>query len=669
MMNPETEFSPEEPENQDGYTPEIGPLQAEDAPEPEPTEPEKEPEAAPEPIEMPEPIAEPEEPEEPRPLEEPEPPKPAKRSKKPFIILTSVFLTLAVLLVAVTVYVYLVIHPYGDFDKIMPNVYCAGLNLGGMTKQEAQSAIEDALRDTEYQVKLILPDGEYTFQPTQEGVTLNGSQVAQRAYDYGRSDTSAYGIYRAYQNAEKTEYRLTAETGLSYSQEDIETQTAQIAQDTYIAPTESTLDYDQDTHTVSVTLGTPGRSISQETIAAAVTEAFDSLDFSDITLEYDPVEIDMDATKALCYGAAETYDVDPVDPEITANETEHAIDLTMGTQGWDLDSRALYVLAQQAVAQQVYGTVSVTMTAIEPEQVDITEAYKELACEPTEPYYSGGTVYDGTYGYTLDWDTAVAEIRAANYGDFLEIPMTPVAPEQTADEIRAVLFRDRLSSFSSPYTSNADRTHNLELACKAINGTVINAGGTFSFNSVVGERTAAKGYRAATVYVGTDSKEELGGGICQVASTVYDAALYAEMEITSRDNHTFFVTYVEGGLDATVYWGSLDFCFRNSTDYPIRVNASVSGGYVTISIDGTKTNDHVVKLSSTKLSTTPYETVYEEDSSLPTGYQKETTSPYTGYTYEAYQYIYDGSGNLLATNYLGKSTYKKRDRVITVGTG
>jgi hypothetical protein len=77
----------------------------------------------------------------------------------------------------------------------------------------------------------------------------------------------------------------------------------------------------------------------------------------------------------------------------------------------------------------------------------------------------------------------------------------------------------------------------------------------------------------------------------------------------------------------------------------------------------------VVKLSSTKLSTTPYETVYEEDSSLPTGYQKETTSPYTGYTYEAYQYIYDGSGNLLATNYLGKSTYKKRDRVITVGTG
>ena len=77
----------------------------------------------------------------------------------------------------------------------------------------------------------------------------------------------------------------------------------------------------------------------------------------------------------------------------------------------------------------------------------------------------------------------------------------------------------------------------------------------------------------------------------------------------------------------------------------------------------------MVKLSSTCLSTEPYSTVYERDSSLPAGYEKETTYPYTGYTYEAYQYIYDGNGNLLETNYLGKSKYDKRDRVITIGTG
>ena len=96
--------------------------------------------------------------------------------------------------------------------------------------------------------------------------------------------------------------------------------------------------------------------------------------------------------------------------------------------------------------------------------------------------------------------------------------MTPIEPKLTADEVRAVLFRDQLSSYSTPHTSNSNRTHNLALACEAINGTVINAGETFSFNDIVGERTASKGYREATVYVGTESKDELGGGICQVSS-------------------------------------------------------------------------------------------------------------------------------------------------------
>ena len=245
--------------------------------------------------------------------------------------------------------------------------------------------------------------------------------------------------------------------------------------------------------------------------------------------------------------------------------------------------------------------------------------------------------------------------------------MTAVSPRRTADEVRAVLFRDQLGSCATDHTANSSRTNNLTLACRAINGTVLNAGEVFSFNGVVGERTSGKGYLPATVYVGTESQEQLGGGICQVASTIYDAALYAEMEIISRACHTFFVTYVPGGLDATVYWGALDFSFRNTTEYPVRVNAWVSGGQVHITLDGTKTNDHVVKLSSTRLSTTPYSTVYVHDNSKPKGYEKETTYPYTGYSYEAYQYIYDGNGTLLETNYLGTSTYSKRDRVITLG--
>lgn len=595
--------------------------------------------------------------------------KRAWRERRLFIILSSIFLLLAVIAVSVICYVYLVIHPYETYDKILPNVYCAGVNLGGMTKDEAQAAIEEALRYPAYSVKVILPDCEYTFQPEQEGITLNGAQVAQRAYNYGRTDPSAYGVYKAYHNAKRTEYHLDAETDLAYSKDDIQAQAEQIHQETYIAPTESTARHDAEAHRAYVTLGQPGRVVETQTIVDAVNAAFEDMIFKDISLEYDKVEIDLAALRNLTNSCRRDYSSDPVDPVITANPDTHAIDLTTGTQGWKLNGNALYETAMDAVKSERYGEVSLDLEPVEPAEIDITPAYQELACDPTEPYYYGGVVYESSEGYTLDWEAAIDQIMACTYGESISIPMTAISPKHTAAEVEAVLFRDRLSSYSTPHTSNSNRTHNLSLACQAINGTVINAGETFSFNNVVGERTTAKGYRSATVYVGTESKEETGGGICQVASTIYDAALYAEMEITSRSEHTFFVTYVPGGLDATVYWGVLDFCFVNNTEYPIRVNASVSGGYVNISIDGTKTNDHVVKLSSTRLSTTPYSTVYKEDSSLPTGYRKETTYPYTGYTYEAYQYIYDGNGNLLDTVYLGKSTYQKRDQVITIGTG
>ncbi len=591
------------------------------------------------------------------------------RERRLFIVLSCLFVLLAIGAASAISYVYFVIHPYEDYDRIMPNVYCAGIDLSGMTTDEARSAIEEALRYPSYEVRLILPDCEYTFHPRQEGITLNGASVAQAAYDYGREDTSAYGLYRAYKAAEKTEYRLDAKTDLAFSAEDIQAQVEEIYEETEILPTVSAASCDSEAHTVTLTLGQPGRCIDEAAVYEAVSNAFEDMDFSDIAMEYEKIEIDMDETRRVCRRAAADYYIPPTDPVVYANEDGHTIELTMGVQGWEMSAKTLYTLAESAVAEEVYGEVSLDMAPVEPEDVDITEAYAVLACEPVEPYYYRGTIVESTCGYTLDWETAISDILAADYGQQLSIAMTPIEPELTAAEMEAVLFRDQLSSFSTPHTSNSNRTHNLTLACEAINGTVINAGETFSFNGVVGERTADKGYRSATVYVGTESKEELGGGICQVASTIYDAALYAEMEITSRTCHTFFVTYVEGGLDATVYWGSLDFCFKNSTRYPIRVNASVSGGYVRISIDGTKTNDHVVKLSSTRLSTTPYSTVYEYDSSKPTGYEKETTTPYTGYSYEAYQYIYDGNGNLLETNYLGKSTYSKRDRVITIGTG
>ncbi|MFR5876691.1 MAG: VanW family protein [Eubacterium sp.] len=139
------------------------------------------------------------------------------------------------------------------------------------------------------------------------------------------------------------------------------------------------------------------------------------------------------------------------------------------------------------------------------------------------------------------------------------------------------------ASYTTSYVNNANRTTNLKLACKAINGTIVAPGKTFSFNKVVGKRTAAKGYKPATIFTGGSSTaQSTGGGICQVASTMFNAALLGNLGIAERHQHSQRVSYCPLGRDAAIYWGSEDFKFKNTTKYPIKISAKCSNGKLTI---------------------------------------------------------------------------------------
>lgn len=139
------------------------------------------------------------------------------------------------------------------------------------------------------------------------------------------------------------------------------------------------------------------------------------------------------------------------------------------------------------------------------------------------------------------------------------------------------------ATYTTNYVNNANRTTNLKLACKAINGTVVYPGQTFSFNNVVGKRTAAKGYKKATIFTGsTGTAQSVGGGICQVASTMFNAALIGNLGIVERHQHSQRVSYCPLGRDAAIYWGSEDFKFKNTTSYPIKIGAKCANGKLTI---------------------------------------------------------------------------------------
>lgn len=137
------------------------------------------------------------------------------------------------------------------------------------------------------------------------------------------------------------------------------------------------------------------------------------------------------------------------------------------------------------------------------------------------------------------------------------------------------------SSYKTAHVQNKNRTTNLKLACKAINGTVLKPGEVFSFNKIVGKRTAKKGYKPATIFTGSSgTSQSLGGGICQVASTMFNATLLANLKIVERHQHSQRVAYCPLGRDAAIYWGSEDFKFKNTSGYPIKIEMKCENGYV-----------------------------------------------------------------------------------------
>ena len=193
-------------------------------------------------------------------------------------------------------------------------------------------------------------------------------------------------------------------------------------------------------------------------------------------------------------------------------------------------------------------------------------------------------------------------------------------------------------------------------------------GEIFSYNKIVGERTIAKGYKEAAVYAGGKVVDGIGGGICQLSSTLYNAVIYANLEITERSNHMFLTSYVTAGRDATVSWGTLDFCFKNTRSYPIKIQSSVKNGVVTTSIYGMREEkEYEVVIESTVLEVIPYKVNYIKDNTLPQGTEEIKQYGSEGarsVTYKVLKY----NGVIISKELLSNDTYSSLERIIKKGT-
>ena len=169
----------------------------------------------------------------------------------------------------------------------------------------------------------------------------------------------------------------------------------------------------------------------------------------------------------------------------------------------------------------------------------------------------------------------------------INLQVEEIVPEIQLEDISHI--QEVIASFSTNFNpNNANRTYNIKLACERINNSMILPNQVFSMDKALGTRTKENGYKSAPVIIKNQLIEGVGGGVCQVTSTLYVAVLKAKLSVVERVNHSIPLGYVEPGQDATIAEGHIDFKFKNNKEYPILLNAEVSGGKIIIRLIGKK---------------------------------------------------------------------------------
>lgn len=259
-------------------------------------------------------------------------------------------------------------------------------------------------------------------------------------------------------------------------------------------------------------------------------------------------------------------------------------------------------------------------------------------------------------------------LSAKQFDKVITVSASEVQPEYSTAAAKQKY--KTIGTYTTNTTSNSKRNTNIRLAAEALNGTIVGPGQEVSFNDTVGQRTEAKGYQGAAAYNNGEVVQEIGGGVCQVSTTLYNAALKAGMKISMRRSHTFEPSYVTPGMDATVSWGGPDFRFINTSSSAIGIKASYSNQTVTVSIYGVPVLEDGVtySLEATKTETFDLpEPHYEEDQTLQPGQEVVKSKGTQGSRWQV-KLVVKKDGQVISNEVDHTATYKGHNPVIRRNT-
>ena len=384
------------------------------------------------------------------------------------------------------------------------------------------------------------------------------------------------------------------------------------------------------------------------------------------------VTIDSDMINQISQNINNSIEDAVVQPSYYLEKDNAKLIITVGKEGVKVDEKQLiekiYIVLDENTDDEQRIEIPVVQSI--PEEIDIEKIHEEVYKEVKDAYYTKEpfTIYPEEDG--IDFDIESAKAILSEEKEEYEIPLNITKPGKTVKEIGTEAFPDLLATFSTNYKAgNVNRTTNLKLAANKINGTVLLPNEEFSYNKVVGERSEKTGFKMAATYSNGQVVDGIGGGICQISSTLYDAVIMANLNVTERRNHQFVTSYLPAGKDATVVWGSQDFKFVNTRQHPIRIVATVESGVATLQIWGVREEvEYDISIETKKIATIAYTTQYVQDASLPAGQQKIVQAGSNGRKVEAYK-VTKLNGQIVSTTLLSRDTYNAMQRIVHVGTG
>ena len=474
--------------------------------------------------------------------------------------------------------------------KIISNISIEGIEVGGLTKKEAeQKILEKIEKNVEQNIMVKTNDFEYQFQLSQIEAKYDTNKAIEDAYSIGRDGNIFKNNLEIFKRKIKNK---NIEVGIDYNQELLDNIINEIA--VKIPGAVEKPSYCIEDKKLTITKGKAGNTINKEKFKEEVIKRLE------LEKQNEPIELEI--------------------------------------------------------------------INVEPEAIDIDKIYSEVHKEAKNAYYTKDPfqVYPHVDGVDFDLEAAREMLKEDKEEYVIDLKIT--TPKITTNKIGSEAFPDLLSTFSTKYdASNTPRTTNLKLAMNKLNGVVVSPGETFSYNKTLGKRTAEAGYREAGGFAGGRVVQTLAGGICQISSTLYDAVVYANLEIVERHNHMFLAGYVGAGKDATVVYGAYDFKFKNTRKYPIMLKTSIGSGVARIDVFGIKEDvEYEVEISSKILSYTPFKVVRENDSSLAPGKERVAQNGMNGCKSITYK-ILKLNGKEVSRTVLSSDTYDPMNKIIKVG--